>query len=102
VDGRWEATSYGAAGLARELEGAASRHGNATRGNLRFIRIFQAMSDMLEVASPVDGRTRFVPLQSARHMLQVQTGLAPDELLDASDLLEPLRASVKANMAAFR
>ena len=109
VNGRWETTSYGASGLARELDAAATVHGNAARSNVRVIRIYQAMSDLLEVVSPSDARARFAPLHSARQMLQAQkaTGKAAlasnsDQLLEQSDLIEPLRASVKSNMEAFR
>jgi len=99
-NGRWEVTSYGAAGLARELDAAVAVHGNAARSNLRFIRIYQAMADLLEVASPHDARVRFAPLHSARQMLKAQEG--GNKLLDQGELLEPLRASVRSNLDAFR
>jgi hypothetical protein len=105
VDGRWEVTSYGGAGLAREVDAALAAHGNAARSNLRFIRIYQAMSDLMEVVSPSDARVRYAPLNSARQMLVAQQSNAKvgaDSLMEQADLLEPLRASVKTNMEAFR
>lgn len=105
VNGRWEVTSYGGAGLAREVDAALAAHGNAARSNLRFIRIYQAMSDLMEVVSASDARVRYAPLNSARQMLVAQQSSAKagaDNLMDQADLLEPLRASVKTNMEAFR
>jgi hypothetical protein len=103
VNGRWEVSEYGAAALAGELEAAAAVHGNAAHSNLRFVRIYQAQSDLLEVVSESDAHVRFAPLQSARHMLQAQkaNGKAGG-LLEQSELIDPLRASVKSNMEAFR
>lgn len=109
VNNRWEITSYGAVGLAREVDAAVAVHGNGARSNLRFIRVYQAMSDLLEVVSPADAHTRYAPLHSARQMLQVQqrTGkvamaASSENLLEQADILEPLRASVKSNMETFR
>ncbi|MES2323621.1 MAG: hypothetical protein V4633_15265 [Pseudomonadota bacterium] len=99
-NGRWEVTSCGAAGLAKELGTAAAVHGNAPRSKLRFIRIYQATADLLEVASPHDARVRFAPLHSARQMLKAQEG--GNKLLDQGELLLPLRASVRGNLNAFR
>jgi hypothetical protein len=60
-NGRLETVAYGAAVLAKDLDATAKRHGNADKSNLRFLRIYQARSDFLEVASD-DGRGRFAPL----------------------------------------
>jgi len=95
VNGRYETVAYGGAVLAKDVDAAMAHHGNSTRSNLRFIRIFQARSDLLEV----DGR-KFAPLHSAREsLLMKQSG---SQLLDGAELLEPLRAAVKANLAEFR
>jgi hypothetical protein len=73
-----------------------NRHGNADKSNLRFVRIFQARSDLIEVTDPRDGRTRYAPLHSARESLKLA---APDSaLVDEAELLQPLRAAVKTNL----
>lgn len=110
INGTWQTTSYGGAGLSKDLDALMQFHGNANRSNLRFIRIFQARSDFLEVASGNGTTPRFAPLQSAREALLLQqraskTGSAADAaggLVDASQFAESLRAAVQANLANFR
>lgn len=107
VEGRWQAVSFGGAGLAKELEALRRVHGNADGSNLRFIRIYQAQSDLLEVVSGSDGRARYATLRSARDAL-LRHGLARGGmdanagLLEASQLLEPLRAAVSGHLDAQR
>ena len=107
TEGRWQAVSFGGAGLARELEALKQAHGNADGSNLRFIRIYQAQSDLLEVVSGQDGRARYATLQSARDAL-LRHGLAKGSvdanagLVEAPQLLEPLRAAVGTQMEALR
>jgi hypothetical protein len=95
VNGRYETVAYGASVLAKDVEAAMTAHGNSSRSNLRFIRIYQARSDLLEV-----DHAKFAPLHSARESLLLQK--AGTQLVDGSELLEPLRAAVKANIEAFR
>lgn len=127
VDGRWQAVSFGAAGLAQELSTLMAQHGqagSALRGRggdgggsdgLRFIRIHQAQTDLLEVTSPRDLQSRYALLSSARHALgrelpkaamsasaelEPAASVAAPALLDTYELLEPLRAAVKRGMTA--
>ncbi|WP_422939075.1 hypothetical protein [Undibacterium sp. TJN19] len=109
TNGRWGITSYGGAVLSKDVDATMAVHGNATRSNVRFIRVYQAMSDFLEVTSASDARTRFAPLHSARQALLLQqrsekTGTAPanNGLLEQGDFIDALRLSVKSNMDAFR
>lgn len=109
VNGRWKITSYGAAVLAKDVDATFSLHANADRSNVRFVRIFQAQSDFLEVTSPLDAHTRYAPLRSARQSLLIQqrnekagNPLANNGLLEQSDFMDALRASVKSNMKSFR
>ncbi|UUZ52305.1 hypothetical protein LP419_22260 [Massilia sp. H-1] len=92
--------------LSKDVDAMASFHGNADKSNLRFMRIYQARSDFLEVVGQ-DGRARFAPLHSARESLMLKT--APrkrarpsDDLLDEPDFIQPLRSAVKLNMATPR
>lgn len=114
LNGTWQTTSYGGAGLSKDVDALMQFHGNANRSNLRFIRVFQARSDFLEVASANGAAPRFAPLQSARESLLLQqrarktggasdaSNNAADGLMDASQFTESLRAAVKANIASFR
>ncbi|MCH8620787.1 hypothetical protein [Undibacterium sp. TS12] len=109
-NGRWEVISYGAAVLAKDVDASMGVHANASRSNVRFIRIYQAKSDLLEVVSANDGYARFMPLYSARTSLSLkQRSLnAPDaatdqvSLMEGADLVQSLRAVVKTNMDNFR
>lgn len=94
VEGRWQAIAFGAAELAKNVEAAQAGHG----GQTRFLRVYQAQSDFLEVAQ-TDGKPRFAALMSARETLSLKKQPA---LLDGADLIEPLRAAVRANLASFR
>lgn len=105
-DGRFETVAYGAGVLAKDVDALMGFHGNTDKSNLRFVRIYQARSDFLEVGGQ-DGRARFAPLHSARESLLLKQratkeGRGADELLDEAELLEPLRTAVKQNMAAAR
>jgi hypothetical protein len=105
VNGHWQAVAFGASTLAQDVDALMAFHGNADRSNLRFIRIYQAQSDFLEVAA--NGTARFAPLHSARQSLRLQqraakAGKPDDGLMDAATFLEPLRGAVKANLNAFR
>jgi len=99
VNGQWQVVSYGGAGLAEDVDAKMRQHGNPDRSNLRFVRIFQAHSDFLEVVSPADGRARLAPLVSARVSLHMPVG---DGLLEQGDVLPSLRAAVAANVADFQ
>jgi len=104
--GRYETVAYGAAVLAKDVDALAATHGNADKSNLRFVRIFQARSDLLEVVT-TDGRARFAPMHSARESLMLQQraskdGIRSDGLLDDADLVQPLRTAVKQNLEASR
>ena len=101
MDGRWQAVSFGGAGLAREYEAVRVAHGNSDGSNLRFIRVYQAQSDLLEVISTNDGKARFAAMKSAQESL-LRFGLnkaQPDAgLFDASQLMQSLRAAVSKNL----
>ncbi len=101
IAGQWQPVSFGGAGLAAEVDALMAAHANAERSNVRFIRIFQAQSDLFEVVSP-DGQAAYGLLRSARASLGAGTGEAADGLRQSRDLAGPLRAAVMKNMAAAR
>ncbi|GJJ03531.1 hypothetical protein RugamoR64_40690 [Duganella rhizosphaerae] len=102
VNGKWETVAYGAAVMAKDLDAAMSAYANAERSNVRVLRIYQAQSDLLEVHGGQGGAARYAPLHSARQSLLLQRKGTGDGLLDASELLEPLRAAVKKNLESAR
>jgi hypothetical protein len=99
--GRFDTVAYGGAVLAKDVEALAAVHGNADRSNLRFLRIYQARSDLLEVVGQ-DGRARYAPLHSARESLSLQQRSkdAKGGLLEEHEFTQTLRAAVKQNIAA--
>ena len=106
INGSYQTVAYGAAVLAKDLDAAANNYGNVDKSNLRLVRIYQARSDFLEVASQ-DGRGRFLPLHSARQSLDMPQGTRKEGAqgpgrLDETDITEPLRSAVKQNLGALR
>lgn len=109
VNGLWETVAYGAATLSKDIDAMMSFHANADHSNIRFIRVFQAQSDFLEVVSASDAKARFVPLYSARESLLLNVGkhgkgtnTDSGGLLEQADFSEALRATVESNMRGFR
>lgn len=106
INGKFETVAYGAAVLAKDVEALAGVHGNADKSNMRFVRVFQARSDLLEVVGQ-DGQARFAPLHSARESLLLQQrankdGKRDTGLMDESELVNPLRNAVKHNLETVR
>ncbi|MFO1251484.1 MAG: hypothetical protein U1E77_10220 [Inhella sp.] len=106
-NGRWETIAFGAAGLAQDVDALMHAHGNAERSNLRFIRVFQAQSDFLEVRGERDGRARFAPLVSARQSLLLQAraaraGAPADGMSEPAEFIDALRTAVRKNLDSFR
>lgn len=102
-NGRYETVAYGGAVLARDLDAVVAVHGNADKSNLRMLRIYQARSDLLEVAGQ-DGRVRYAPLHSAREslLLAQHNKDGNNGLMDEAEFMQPLRTAVKQNMAVSR
>jgi len=108
LNGTWQTISYGGAGLSKDVDAMMLFHGNADRSNVRFIRVFQAQSDFLEVTPGNGAAPRFAALQSARESLLLQQRArkagnpADSGLMESSQFVESLRTAVKANIANFR
>ena len=106
-NGNYETVAYGAAVLAKDVDASMGYYADAERSNVRFVRVYQARSDLLEVVGREDGRTRYAPLHSARESLLMQQravkdGKAGDALMDEAELLQPLRSAVKQNLDASK
>ncbi|WP_139178479.1 hypothetical protein [Lysobacter sp. yr284] len=98
VDGRWQAVGAGASALAADLVAAAPATGD---GSFRFVRIYQATSDLIEVRGAGE-RSRFVPMASARRSLALsaaaKNATGAEQALDSEDLLPALQAAVRGNL----
>jgi len=94
VNGRWQAVGAGSAKLARDVYAAA---GASPDGAFRFIRIYQATSDLMEVRGRGNA-SRFLPLPSAQRSLSLSKVKLAQGALSSQDLLPSLQAAVRSNL----
>lgn len=95
VNGKWQAVGAGSARLAQDVNAAASA---STDGSFRFVRIYQATSDLMEVRGK-DSVPRYVALPSAQRSLSLSNAKMADGTLSSQELLPSLQAAVRANLA---
>ncbi len=101
VNGQWQAVAAGAAELADEVYQVRKAWPKKDGFNFRFVRIFQAVSDFMEISTS-KASLGFVPMKAARVSLQEGSmDLRPDALMYESELLEPLSNMVKNSMKRF-
>ncbi|MCP4217300.1 MAG: hypothetical protein GY765_21835 [bacterium] len=94
VDGKWAAVAVGGAVLAQQVYEVFTQWPEADGYQYRFIRIYQAKSDFIEI-SKNDTTVGFVPLGSARMAFGLQQdSFDADLLMHNSEILEPLREIV--------
>lgn len=98
IDGQWQAVSAGAAELALEVFKVKSAWPQEGGYDLRFVRVFQATSDLIEVSRGQGDVIGYVPLKAARVSLQMnQPDVNPTSLMYDSELIFPLGELVKQN-----
>lgn len=95
VQGRWQAVGAGSAKLAAEVVAIAPKTGD---GSFRFVRIYQATSDLIEVRGN-DKRSQYLPMRSAQRSLPI-AGLSTktDATMSSEDLLPALQSAVRSNL----
>lgn len=94
MDGKWQAVGIGAVQLAQEVQSVLASWPQESGFQYRFIRIFQAQADFMEVSKGTE-EPRYAPLIAARVSLQInalETG--PNQRLFQSEIAEPLREIV--------
>ena len=94
VKGQWQAIGAGSARLAEDIVAAAPKTGD---GSFRFVRVYQARSDLLQVRGE-DNRAHFVPMASARGALGLADATARRPTLSSQDLLPSLQTAVRAGL----
>jgi hypothetical protein len=98
-DQQWKAVSFGGAGLAMEIDSIGKNWSGYT---FRFIRVYQATSDFMEIMSGHD-TLGFAPLKSARISLGIDSFVTgPGTLVYNSEILEPLREMVSRTLSTRR
>lgn len=99
VNGNWQAVSFGAAGLAAEIQAIQNAWPGDRGFETRFIRIYQARSDFLQISKSGDP-LGYAPLAAAKLSLSLQSfRLEPSALLHDSEILEPLKKLVKQTVS---
>ncbi len=90
TNGEWHAVSIGGAGIARELYQVINRWPAGEGYNYRFIRIFQARSDFIEISrnGNVSG---FVPLTSSRISFKMAGPFDPAVMMRNSEIFPQLK-----------
>lgn len=98
LNGKWQMIGAGGAELAKDVQAMADTHAPAK--DFRFIRIYQAVSDVMEVKND-EGGSQFVPLVAARKTLgKAKMAVRGSQLEDGASMAESLRAAVAAGMSA--
>ena len=93
-DGRWQVLGAGATRLARDVHAAAQGH--ARNGDFRFVRVYQATADLMEVRG-ADNRSQYVPLAKTVDTLGLKS--SGRALSSSAELLPSLQGAVRANLA---
>ncbi|MDQ1354828.1 MAG: hypothetical protein QG657_5137 [Acidobacteriota bacterium] len=102
VEGQWQAVSLGGAGLATEMSRVLKTWDPGNGYNFRFVRVYQAMTDLVEISRANDSRKQgYVPLTSARASLGIRGEFAPGVLLNDAEIILPLRDAVAKNINMF-
>ena len=90
IDGEWRAVSIGGAGIAGELFQVMNRWPAGEGYTYRFIRIFQARSDFIEI-SRNNRLSGFVPLSSSRISFQMPGQFDAAALMRNSEIFPQLK-----------
>lgn len=97
VNNQWEVMGAGGSRLAQDVVAAAQTHGG--KKAFRFVRIYQATSDLLEVQDSAS-RARYVPLIAARESLNMLAPQGKDVALPSGqDVMPALQDAVRKNLA---
>lgn len=93
VNGQWTAVSVGGAGLAAEVHAVMQKYPAEKGYSMRFVRIFQARADFIEIT--LTGKVLgFVPLTASRRAFGLEGKFDPGALLHESEILPQLKQRV--------
>ena len=95
VDGEHQAVSIGNAGLSRQIQDARQRYSPADRGQLKFVRVYQAQADFLVLEGANVGPQNLVPMESAVKALP-QMGMVAGQAAQPVDVLPHLKQVVQS------
>lgn len=98
VNGKWQVNGAGASKLAQDVHATSVNH--AGKNAFRFVRIYQATADFMEVKD-MEGRARYAPLLAARQSLRMSAPSAEVLPGASADVLPELQEAVRSHLARF-
>ncbi len=97
IDGKWKAVAWGGRELARELS-ALWKEWPSKDYRLKFVRIYQARADVVQILDKRGREKGYVPLISARIALNLTPKFDPLFTLSGREMLKNLRGIVKKEL----
>jgi hypothetical protein len=102
VNGQWTAVSMGGATLAVEISKIMEKWPKADGYTHRFVRIYQARADFVEISRASDEHEPgFVPLSSSRVALGITGQFDPQTVMYNSEFITSLKEIVDNNVKTF-
>ncbi len=102
INGQWQAVSLGSSGLAVQMDSIVKTWPPSAAYKLKFIRIYQAKSDFVEISSP-EKIIGTIPMTSARVAMKMsRSQFDPRDIHGSSIILQELPPIVKAGIGNNR
>jgi hypothetical protein len=99
VHGEWQATSFGSSGLATQLERFVDRWGALQNRQVKFVRVYQALSDIIAIQQ---GNSSIIyPLPSAWQALGLDERDVSNNLYPSNEIIDALQETIKNHRARF-
>lgn len=98
IQGEWRAVSMGGARLAAEVHQVMEQWPAQKGYNHRFVRIFQARVDFIEITTTGSKLLGYVPLAASRHVFGLEGPFDAGALLQESEVLTPLQGLIKERL----
>lgn len=99
VHGKWSVNGVGGAKLAQDVHVTSQNH--TGRNAFRFVRIYQATADFLEVKD-IEGKARYAPLLAARQSLRMMAPSVDTPLATGAGVLPAIQQAVQSHLAQFK
>lgn len=94
LEQKWQAVSLGSSGLAEEWDNIGAAYPPEKSYDRKLVRIYQATSDFVFLDLPQGGNA-FMPMRSARIVLELEGGNLQNPAQVVFDLQEPVRQNLE-------
>jgi len=98
VDGKWQVVTWGAKGLSKELYALREKWPAKKNYKLRFIRVYQARADVVQIIDASGKSKGYVPLVSARVAFSLPGEFDPFYTMSEADVFHTMKKTVEKNM----